>query len=385
MAEDHSEAVGILAGVLQLSEGEAKDLLARSSSVRLLSFEDVRYVSFRRAVRGLEEGTLIAWSGGEVRVVYGYPSIRRVLIPEVALPRWFPGPEIVLEEKMNGYNVRVFALKGRVFAVTRGGLICPYTTRRLRRLHGEGLLEAIRTLGGEEEYVVAGEVVGTENPYTRHSYPEARDFGYFVFDAFRGSEPLPLKRRDDAVESGRLRRVRTLAVINKEDLDTFWRVLEELEGEGREGVIAKDPEYRAPPLKYTTSHSNVGDLELGMRHPFDEGRSFLFSRVIREVFKYWQGRGAPPGDLGGAILLPAVESVERVSRGEPLLEEFSLTMHGMGEVEELVEYFARLQVPVTLKAVEPLKGGLVRATFVRAKESGREIRRILRTGLSPID
>lgn len=384
MKDPRSEAIGILTSVLQMTENEARDLLSKRG-VRLLSFEGVRYVSFRRAVRGLEEGTLIAWSGGEVRIVYGYPSIRRVLIPEVALPRWFPGPEVVLEEKMNGYNVRVFALKGRIFAVTRGGLICPYTTRRLRRLHGEGLLEAIRTLGGEEEYVIAGEVVGMENPYTRYSYPEARDFGYFVFDAFRGPEPLPLKRRDDAVESGRLRRVRTLAVINKRDLDTFWRVLEELEEEGREGVIAKDHEYRVPPLKYTTSHTNVGDLELGMQYPFDEGRSFLFSRIIREVFKYWQGRGAPPGDLGRAILFPAVESVERVSRGQPLVEELTLTMHEMNEVEELVEYFTRLQVPVTLKGVELLNDGLVRATFVKAKESDREIRRILRTGLSPVD
>jgi len=378
------DAVRILSEVLGVDVDEARELLGRRS-VRLLRFEDVSYISFRRAVRGLEEGTLIAWRDGEVRIVYGYPSIKRVLIPEVALPRWFPGPRVVLEEKMNGYNVRVFALKGSVYAVTRGGLICPYTTRRLRRLHGEGLAAAIEALGGEEEHFLAGEVVGLENPYTRYYYPEAPDFGYFVFDAFRGANPLPLARRDDAVEAGGLRRVRLLAEMEPGDAETFWRVLEGLEREAREGVIVKDPEYRVPPLKYTTSAINVGDLRHGMAYPFDEGRSFLFSRVLREIFKSWQGRGASPEELGRAILEPAVASVERVSRGEPLAEEFTLTMEDAGEVEELIGYFARLGVPVSLVSMEQLEGGRVRARFSKAKESEREIRRILATGLSPLD
>lgn len=378
------EAARILASVLGVDVDEARELLSRRS-LRLLRFEDVWYVSFRRRLRGLEEGTLVAWRGGEVRVVHGYPSIRRVLIPEVALPRWFPGPRIALEEKMNGYNVRVFSLDGRVYAVTRGGLICPYTTRRLRRLHGEGLLEAIKSLGGEDEHFLAGEVVGLENPYTRYRYPEAPDFGFFVFDVFRGPEPLPLRIRDAAVEAGRLRRVRVLAEAAPSDFDIFWSVMEELEREDREGVVIKDPDYRVPPLKYTTSATNVGDLRLGMTFPFDEGRSFLFSRILREIFKTWQGRGAGPEELGRALLEPAVASVERVRRGEQLVEEFTLTMEGVDEVEELVEYFAGLGVPVSLVSVEALKGGSVRARFVKAKESEREIRRILATGLSPLD
>ena len=60
-------------------------------------------------------------------------------------------------------------------------------------------------------------------------------------------------------------------------------------------------------------------------------------------------------------------------------------MEDIREVEELVEYFAGLGVPVSLVSVEHLEGGRVKARFAKAKESEREIRRILATGLSPLD
>jgi len=70
----------------------------------------------------------------------------------------------------------------------------------------------------------------------------------------------------------KLNSVRVLGVIDKDDLDSFWRFLEQLDKEEREGVVLKDPEYRVEPLKYTTNVADISDIAHGMLFFGDEGR-----------------------------------------------------------------------------------------------------------------
>ncbi len=366
------------------TEGVDLESAASRRIFRVGRFEDLHYVSFRRQFRGVPEGSAVVFAGGESRIVWGYPPIRRVLLPRVAIPKWFPGPSVVVEEKMNGYNVRVFEAGGKIYAVTRGGLICPYTTRRLRRLHGDGLASMLEDLG--PDHYVAGEVVGLENPYTRYYYEESPRFGYFVFDIFRGRERLaPREKYRIAPEYG-LRTVRMLGEIKagEDGAERLKAIVEELEREGREGVVLKDPESRVEPLKYTTSHTNIGDLRLGMQFPFEEGRSFLFSRILREAFKEWEEGARRYYELGSAILEPAIESIDRVSRGAGVYEEFELELGGVEESEEVLTFFASLGVSLEVVRVERGRDG-VRAVFRKPRKSGAEISWILRTGLSPLD
>ncbi|WP_062662596.1 RNA ligase [Aeropyrum camini] len=356
--------------------------LSTRRSVRVSRFEDLVYVGFRRQFRGVPEGTLVAFRRGEHLVVWGYPSIRRMLLPRIAVPRWFPGPTVLVEEKMNGYNVRVFSLGGRIYAATRGGLVCPYTTRRLRRLHGEALQSLLDSLGPGS--YIAGEVVGLENPYTRYYYEEAPGFGYFIFDIFKEGTPLPPRAKFALAPEHGLRTVNLLAELPVDGLgvERLYRIVEDLERRGREGVIVKDPEGRVEPLKYTTSSTNIGDIRLGMRYPFEEGRSFLFPRILREIFREWETGRRSYGELGEAILAPAIEAVEAVSRGERLVEEFELVLGGEDETEEVIAYFASLGVHLEIAGVSRGVDG-VRVSFRKPRKSEGEIAKILETGISP--
>ena len=38
--------------------------------------------------------------------------------------------EVAVEEKMNGYNVRIAQINDEIIAFTRGGYVCPYTTKK---------------------------------------------------------------------------------------------------------------------------------------------------------------------------------------------------------------------------------------------------------------
>jgi len=336
------------------------------------------------------EGTAVfILPGSGYRVVEGYPHIRRVLLLSKAMPGHFPD-QVVVEEKMDGHNVRVTRIAGELVALTRGGYVCPYTTMKMRRLYGEGLERLFNDMG--DDVVVAGEVVGLENPYTRHYYPEAPEWDYFVFDIFveNGTRPLPVMERRRTAESYGLRNVPLHAVVHKDDWEEVREIVSSLEGQGREGVVLKDPDYRVEPLKYTTSYINVNDIEKGMMYPFDEGHSFIFPRVLRQMFKaYEEGWDEErlleeARRLGEAILLPAVESVKKYARGEQIAEEFILSFDDLSHLEEFVSYAAMLGVPLTVVSVESYDG-VHKIRMLKHKKTNEYYRRIFRTGLSPLD
>ena len=380
MIDTVSEALGLAR--------ERVEHLARHRSLRFRVYKGLFYAFLRREVADFPEGTVVIFGRGWWRLVRGYPSIKRMVLPSVALPKHFID-RIVVEEKMNGYNVRVVMVDGRLYAVTRGGYICPYTTARLRKLYGEGLSSLLRELG-PENHVVAGEVVGLRNPYTRYYYPEAPTFGYFVFDIFRDGKPLPPEERNELVEKHGLSHVRLLGVLDKNDITGFKRIMEMLNREGREGVVVKDPEYRVPPLKYTTPHTNIGDIRLGMRFFMEEGRGFLFSRILREIFRAYEEGIEGPGlvklatELGMAVFEPSLETVRKVAAGDLVYEEFEVEADTREEIDELVEHLSELGVDVVLAGVREEAGVLV-ATIRKMKDTGIQVRKILETGISPMD
>ena len=387
--QDPGPLAHVVAEKLGVSLERASQLL-RSRSVRVLRYKDVTYVALRRDLHGHYEGTTILYHepSGEAMLVEGYPHIQRILLLRVAVPRHFID-RVAVEEKMDGHNVRVVEFRGEIYAITRGGYICPYTTARMRRTYGPRLERLLGAL--PPGAVVAGEVVGMENPYTRFPYPEAPDWDYFIFDIFKaGLDPLPVKERRRLVDEHGLRNVPLHGVYDKEDVDSIAGVVRGLEEAGREGIVLKDPEYRVPPLKYTTSYINVNDVEVGMRFPFDEGHTFIFSRALREIFKaYEEGWDEERlreeyEALGRAIIEPALESVRRAARGERVVEEFTLTFHSLEELEEYISYAASLGVQAAVTRLD-FDGRAYKAHLVKAKRSDSEIRRILRTGLSPLD
>jgi putative ATP-dependent DNA ligase len=364
------------------------NMLVQHGTIRFREFKGITYALFRRAVLGFPEGTAVIVERGSYMLVRGYPPIQRMVLPSVALPRHFID-KVVLEEKMNGYNVRVVIYNGRLLAFTRGGFICPYTTSRIERLYGEQIRELYREID-PSTHIVAGEVVGLENPYTRYFYPEAPRFDYFIFDILGAEKPMPPLKRNEIVEKYRLKNVRLLTIIDKKEINEFKRIVDQLDRNGREGIVAKDPEYRVPPLKYTTSSTNIGDIRFGMRFPLEEGRSFIFSRVLREIFRLYEEKADISKldnvalELGRAILEPALESLRKVSSGDMLYEEFTLVFGSEKELEEFTEYMTELGVDIIVVSRERDAEGL-RVRMRKIKESWIQLRKMLETGLSPID
>lgn len=354
-------------------------------SIRLMQYRGLSYAVFRRELLGYREGTTVLL-GDEPLIIHGYPSIQRLAFIEGVTRHMID--EVVVEEKMNGYNVRVVFYENKLYAITRGGYICPYTTARIRKLYSRNV-ELMH-----QEYpdiVLAGEVVGTENPYVIYDYPEARGFDYFIFDIMKNGRLQPLKMRDDITEKYSLKTVRVLDIINKSDTDKLRAIIDRLGKEKREGVVLKDPYHRVSPLKYTTIYINIRDIWEGMRFPFDEGRGYLFSRIIRLIaqgYEYgWNSSelNRIALELGKAILEPAIISLKKRANGEIIASSYKLVFPAEKDLEDYINYTESIGMDFVFKVIEKRSDGWIVVELLKLKNTHNEYTKMLKTGYSPLD
>jgi putative ATP-dependent DNA ligase len=293
---------------------------------------EYRYLPDAR--HGVERGTAILGSA----VVRGFPSIPRVLVLDPGIVECFDGP-VTVEEKLNGYNVRVADVRPDEWddsdpddpvgplAFTRSGRVCRYTTEVVREQ-----CDLDPFFVDHPDLMVCGELVGPENPYTAHDYDDVESVAFRVFDLRdrETGDPLPVERRRGLCADYGFDQVRSFGTDDPETaVDSVAEAIDELDEHGREGVVlaGADGERR---LKYTTSAIHRSDLAHAFALPFDYGRQFVFSRVIREMFQAVERDESAAETrerarrLGESILLPAVETVRAVDRGEVVGEEHTV-------------------------------------------------------------
>jgi len=346
-----------VAAALDLDPWRIKGALNRRTIKHITDFEP-EYLVFKKDVSHVERGTAV-FLGEEVTVVRGFPKIKRAFYLAPVVEKRM-GEKVAVEEKMNGYNVRVFKVGGKIYAITRGGYVCPYTTSKLR--------PTLRSFFDKHDYVVCGEVVGTENPYAVHEYGDVGPFGFFVFDLReKGTNtPLPVLERNTLLQGFDIPHVHLFGVYRREECARkVFEVLEELAPENREGVVLKDPEMKCPPIKYTTSRTNTSDLHFAFRFPYDYGRDFFFSRIIREGYQAVEVGDDPEAleeracRMGKAILFPMVETIKEVKSGETVMEEHVVRVGSLDELGEILEHLHRMGVECVLGEVREEGGKYV--------------------------
>ena len=100
---------------------------------------------FDKPISGIEAGTCIFIKPFDV--VRGFPKIPRSLMLYPGIAAHFSTCEkVAVEEKMNGYNVRVALIDDEIAGLTRGGFVCPYTTEKASELVGRDFFCSIQTL-----------------------------------------------------------------------------------------------------------------------------------------------------------------------------------------------------------------------------------------------
>lgn len=312
---------------------------------------------FDKGMAGIEAGTSV-FCDDRVEVVQGFPKIQRAMVLDPSIKVHFAGcSTVIAEEKMNGYNVRVTNVGKQLVALTRGGLVCPYTTEK-----AAGMLP-MKFFEDYPELVLCGEIVGPDNPYVPKDIYGIESLDFFVFDIREKltGKPLPVMRRRTLAEEYGIKSVRMFGEYPiTEACDSITGIIKELGAAGREGVVIKDPEMAIPPIKYTSSQSNCADLRHAFRFYNDYGRDFFFSRVVREGYMSveWDEsedeRRRRCQQLGESLLLPLIETIKKKKRGEKITEDSRIRVRRLETVSRFAEHLRQMGIDAIFGTPEPV-------------------------------
>lgn len=320
---------------------------------------------------GLERGTVIVEDADVV--VRGYPSIPRTLMIDPGVENFFADTRTVaLEEKLDGFNVRIVDV-GEPLAFTRSGYICPFTTARAReRLP---LDEFFKT---HPDAMLCAELVGPETPYSTTGFGtvESSAFRVFGIRSRESGDPLPVDERRDRCETYDLPQPRLFdRCAPSTAAEPVRKAIADLETAGREGVVLRSTDGRDM-LKYTTESQHHDELAYAFRLPFDRGQDFVFSRIVRDAFQAMEfGEDdrrleERAHELGESILLPMVETIRAVDRGEPVGDRH--TVRGSpSTIDSLLSHLR--QQSLTLEIEADRTDGIERiVTFRKVASSTRD-------------
>jgi putative ATP-dependent DNA ligase len=310
----------------------------------------IPYLRFRKGDHDIEDGTVV-FLGKELAYARGFPKIRRAMFLDGALKKHMKG-RFQAEEKLDGYNVRTVYI-GELISLTRKGVFCPYTTE-----HVKAMLKNNAFFGEHKNLMLCGEVVGLQNPYQTKSYPEAKDFGYFVFDIKdrKTGRSLSVEEKNRLIAKYNLPSVRSFGIFTSKDSKKLLALVRKLGNEKREGMVLKALDMENQ-IKYTSNQSTNNDLRYAFKFVFDYGQQFMFRRLVREAFQAYElglskkELEKEAGELGKAILIPMVETIRRIAEGSEVTEDFEINVPDVSFGKAFIEHLKHLGVKATIEHI----------------------------------
>jgi len=348
--------VARLAGFLEFDEERVQHLFEKNYLARNWGKHDYLF-RFDKEISRIERGTVLYEKGDSFEVIMGFPKIRRAMVLDPTLKKHFSGLEkVAVEEKMNGYNVRVAKVKGDILAITRSGYVCPYTTERANVKLNLKFFDDFPNL------VLYGEMVGPDNPYVPKGIYGVESVEFYIFDIREknSGNPLPLSRKRKILEEYGFLQVESFGEFPlQKAAEEIAKIIREIGKIEHEGVVIKDPDMVLTPLKYTSSQSNCSDLRHAFMFYNEAGRDFMLSRIVREGFQTveWNENEAEFKNrymqLGESILNPLRESIRRVKNGQRLYEDVRIRVKDLKTATEFENYLKRLGVDAIFEPPQP--------------------------------
>lgn len=332
------------------------------SYTETLQWRHLRYVRWTDDQDDIPRGT-VSWEG---RLLFGYPRIGRILNLRVGLSEQF-GDAFWVEEKVDGFNVRIARLGPDIVAFTRGGFLCPFTTDRLPDLMPMDIFAKMPDL------VICAEVAGPESPYAEASPPYVQeDVGLFVFDMMRLGQPgfLPQQQVYELADAFGLPMVERLGRWHASDSEHIAGMLARLDAEGKEGAVFKavDASRR---IKYTTAHASLEDIGVAAPQLNDFSADYYIQRILRlALFLDEQGKkvdAALERQLGAAFLEGLEASIEQLRAHGRVFHRYRCRFRTERAAREMMDHLVRLsgkRVNVRIHGLE-CDGGYWRLSFER--------------------
>ena len=247
------------------------------------TFDDIEYVRVTDDTPTHARGTAFfptrVTQDGHLFTAWGYPRIKRVYVLERGIRRYFKEAPFFVEEKIDGYNVRLVWVDGRIIAFTRGGFVCPYTTE-WAELWAEqyGLHEFFHD---HPDAVLCGEAVGA-SPYNyQNVYDLPPGLHFFLFDIMTSKGAfIPPDEKYLLAARYAIPTVPQLGQYSLARLEDLKEVILEINDREGEGVVIKSVDGTQV-VKFVTPVSDLADIRDNLRVLFDMDSGYFLNRFLR--------------------------------------------------------------------------------------------------------
>ncbi|GAX60767.1 ATP-dependent DNA ligase, homolog of eukaryotic ligase III [Candidatus Scalindua japonica] len=308
-------------------------------------FDGITYYRVVKRTGQLRKGTVVTYSG----IIYDFPRIARIMHLENGIKLAF-GNSFYVEEKVDGYNVRIAKVQGKVFAFTRGSYVCPFSTDRLGDFFN---YESFFTKN--PELIVCGEIAGPENPYNGESPPYVtEDVSFFAFDIkeMNSEHQMPIEKRYEFFDRYGIPTVTRFGSYAPSDIIDLKRHIQGLNEKGCEGLVFKPIDPSGKTVKYVTVGSCLRDMKITSPLMIEYQAEFFTHRMLRSLF-YLLENDLPLNDeflkkTGEALLLPLFENLKKAAEGKMITERFKVRFNKEQNIKKLFEHFHKCKVDANL-------------------------------------
>lgn len=354
------------------SDSELKALFEKEA-LQHFSFEGEEFVRLSQDYKKLYRGTVF-YDGG---ILTGYPHIMRIVHLTKGLSRYLKSSRFFVEEKVDGYNVRIARIKGKTIAFTRGGFICPFTTDRITDLIDISFFD--RYPG----YVLCGEVVGPGSPYNTEFIPYIKeDVVFFVFDVIKSNGTFLLPdERVITLQDFKMEQVRRWGPFDITHLKEIKEIVLHLDKEEREGIVIKTLKNEKA-LKYVTLSSCLRDLKATTHLISEIPAGFYIQRIMRALF-FCHEFDIPLTDsylmeAAKALYLRPYNDLKDVAVGGEIKESFDVKVRKRETAMKLLQHLNRSGIHTQLISIERVED-YYKLRFNRIYRKGtRQIRQLLK-------
>ena len=310
------------------------------------TYEDVHYVRVTDDTPTYPRGTVVfphlVDSRGQTFTVWGYPRTLRIYVLERGVRRYFKEQPFFVEEKIDGYNVRLVWAHDRLLALTRGGFVCPYTTE-WASLWAEhmGLEEFFRD---HPDLVLCGEAVGASPYNAQDLYDLPPGLHFYLFDILRPDGAfLPPDEKYLLAARYAIPTVPQFGQYSLARLGDLKDLLLDLNARGREGVVMKSPTGERV-VKFVTPFADLADIRDNLILLYDVDTGFYTNRLLR-VALFVQEFGLDPNEYALRIGESVLRGLAPLAEFQDAAEEYRILVRNISTWHRLRELLgARVRV-----------------------------------------
>ena len=344
-------------------------------------FDGVCFYRVTKKVGELGKGAIVTQEG----ILFDFPRIARIMHLENGIRKAFTQPFYV-EEKVDGYNIRVARIQDRVLAFSRGAYVCPFSTDRI-----VDFLDVKKIFDEHPGLIVCGEFAGPDNPYNIEYPPYVKeDIRFFAFDLMLLNKPhsIPVEEKYKLFDAYCMPTVRRFGQFLVSDILALKKVIKELDETGCEGIVIKPTHPAEDILKYVTLGSCLRDIHVTAPLMAEMMSEFFTHRIIRAAMFIQEHVNSLKSEvfaqLGEVMLKPVYESVTKAARGELIDERFLLRFREEESIQRMVDHLHRCKVKFEILSKNK-EGAYWHVRFARRCYASYEILQRHLDGASHVD